>query len=311
MRRVVTVFGGNAFAGAGGQLTMRGQFEFAQGALKELTPLFSEDCQLLISHGNGPQVGHMLTRVEEALGKAYSIPLEVCVAESEGELGYVLQQSLYNMLLSEGISRPIVSLLTQVVVDEDDPAFLNPTKPIGPFFDQQRGQQMQDSGFAVVEDSGRGFRRVVPSPEPRRIVEIEVMEKLLEMGVIVVAAGGGGIPVVQRNGQLSGVEAVIDKDLTAAMIAEQLNAELLLILTGVPCAYRNFNADNQEAIGRIDTAQAKRLIEEGHFAPGSMLPKMEAALRFVTGGQRRAIICDPPSVQAALRGEAGTILDTT
>jgi carbamate kinase len=311
MSRVVVVFGGNAFASPEGRLTMAGQLQFAHDALRQVESLLDEGVELLISHGNGPQVGHILTRVEEALGKAYSIPLEVCVAESEGELGYVLQQSLYNVLQELGRSRSIVGLLTQVVVDENDDAFQNPTKPIGPFYEQADAESLRQKGFQVIEDAGRGFRRVVPSPQPRAIVELDVIRKLLALGVIVIAAGGGGIPVVQRNGRLHGLEAVIDKDLTAALMADQLDAELLVILTGVPCAYRHFNTPKQEAIGRVGVDRARTLLGEGHFAPGSMKPKMEAAIQFVTKPGRRAMICDPPSLARALRGAAGTLIEPT
>jgi carbamate kinase len=237
--------------------------------------------------------------------------LEVCVAESEGELGYVLEQSLYNVLSEIGCPRPIVSLLTQVVVDENDAAFENPTKPIGPFYDAAQAQPLREKGFHVMEDAGRGYRRVVASPRPREIVELDVIGRLLEMGVTVIAAGGGGIPVVRRHGRLQGVEAVIDKDLTAALIADRLNAELLIVLTGVPCAYRNFSTPRQEAIGRIRVDQARKLMAEGHFAPGSMGPKMDAAIQFVSKPNRRAIICDPPSLGEALQGRLGTVVEPT
>lgn len=311
MRRVVVVLGGNAFAAGGGRLTMASQMRFAHDALAQLEPLLTDDVELLISHGNGPQVGHILTRVEEALGKAYSIPLEVCVAESEGELGYVLQQSLYNVLSDLGRSRSIVSLLTQVVVDENDAAFENPTKPIGPFYNEQQAEPLRQKGFRVIEDAGRGFRRVVPSPRPREIVELDVINNLLAIGVTVIAAGGGGIPVARRDQRLHGVEAVIDKDHTAALIARQLDAEMLVILTGVPCAFRNFATASQEAIGHIRVDHARKLLAEGHFAPGSMQPKIEAATEFATRPGSRAIICDPPSLAAALIGQAGTIIEST
>ncbi len=311
MRRVVVVLGGNAFAARSGRLTMVGQLRFAHDALQHLELLLADDIELLISHGNGPQVGHILTRVEEALGKAYSIPLEVCVAESEGELGYVLEQSLYNVMHETCRSRPVVSLLTQVIVDENDAAFEHPTKPIGPFYGAAEAEPLRQKGFHVIEDAGRGYRRVVASPRPCEIVEIDVIRSLLEMGVTVIAAGGGGIPVVRHDGQLQGVEAVIDKDLTAALIADQLDADLLVVLTGVPCAYRNFNTPRQEAIARAGVDLACKLLEEGHFAPGSMGPKMEAAIQFVSKPGRRAIICDPPSLSAALQGRAGTIVEPT
>lgn len=308
LQRMVVVLGGNAFAGPGGRLTMEGQLQFAHDALRQLRPLLPLDTRLLISHGNGPQVGQIVTRVEAALGQAYAIPLEVCVAESEGELGYVLEQALHNVLVECGLQRPICTLLTQVVVAESDPAFVNPTKPIGVFYDRTAADALQRRGFAVREDAGRGFRRVVPSPEPLEIVELGILRTLFDTGVIAIAAGGGGVPVVRRDGRLTGVEAVIDKDLTAALLAHQLDAELLIILTDVPCAYRYFRSPQQEPIGRISVNEARRLIAEGHFASGSMQPKVEAAARFAVQPGRRAIICSPPLLADALRGTAGTIV---
>jgi carbamate kinase len=306
--RAIVVLGGNAFVPRHGRLTMAGQFRFARAALSHLQPLFREDIQLLISHGNGPQVGHILIRVEEALGKAYSIPLEVCVAESEGELGYVLEQTLHNLLIEVGAARPIAGLLTQVVVDADDPAFANPTKPIGPFYSAPQAKALRRQGFEVREDAGRGFRRVVPSPRPREIVEVEVIRRLLDMRIIVIAAGGGGIPVVRENGRLRGVEAVVDKDLAAALLGETLGADLLVILTGVPCAYRHFGTAQQEPIRCITVGQARRLLEEGHFPPGSMGPKIEAAIQFADRPGRAVVICDPASLSGALAGHAGTVI---
>lgn len=307
---IVVVLGGNAFAAPGGKLTMAEQFRFARSALQQLAPLLDSQAPLLISHGNGPQVGHMLTRVEESLGKAYAVGLEVCVAETEGELGYVLEQTLYNLLLDRGEYRPLVSVLTQVLVAPHDPAFADPSKPIGPFYDEARAAELTRQGFAVREDAGRGFRRVVPSPEPQQIVEFAVMEQLVERGVIVVAAGGGGIPVVQdESGRLQGVEAVIDKDRTAALLASQLDADQLVILTCVPCAYTHFGTPQQTPLGRLSASEARQLLTDGHFAPGSMGPKMEAAIRFVEQGGRRTIICDPPNLAAALDSQAGTRIE--
>jgi carbamate kinase len=305
-RRVVVALGGNAFAAAGRPLTMAGQFEFAQRALRELAPLLGDGSELLLSHGNGPQVGHMLARVERSLGAAYAVPLEVCVAESEGELGYVLLQSLHNVLAEAGLRRPVVSLLTQVRVAADDPAFGRPTKPVGPFYDEARARALAGQGYAIASDAGRGWRRVVPSPAPLEVLDLDVIAALLSLGVLVVAAGGGGIPVVEEAGRLRGVDAVIDKDATAALLGARLGAELLVILTGVACAYRDFGSPRQAPLPVLTPAQAERLLAEGHFAPGSMGPKIEAALRFAreTGGC--ALICDPPSLAAALAGRAGT-----
>ncbi|MDP6556833.1 MAG: carbamate kinase [Pirellulaceae bacterium] len=308
MDRVVAVLGGNAFAPSDGPMTMQGQIEFAHRAAEQLMPLLAEDTQLLISHGNGPQVGHILRRVEAALGQSYRLPLDVCVAESEGELGFVLGQALRNVVQEHGVSRGVISLLTQVEVRADDPAFDQPSKPIGPFLDHERAEQLRATGSHVVEDAGRGYRRVVPSPKPHRIIELDAIRVLLETGQIVVAGGGGGIPVVSKSGRLVGIEAVIDKDWTAALMADQLDAEMLVILTCVPCAYLFFNTDQQQAISQVTPAQLKTWLDEGHFAPGSMRPKVEAVIQFASKPDRRAIICDVESLPAALVGGAGTIV---
>ncbi|MFW5920426.1 MAG: carbamate kinase [Polyangiales bacterium] len=307
-RRVVAALGGNAFVPPGGKLTMAGQFRFAREAVGELEPLLGSEVQLLVAHGNGPQVGHMLVRVERSLGQAYEVPLEVCVAESEGELGYVLQQTIHNAFAERGSPRAVVSLITQVVVARDDPAFDDPTKPIGPFYERERAEELRAAGFAVREERGRGFRRVVPSPEPREVVEAEVIARLLELGIVVVAAGGGGVPVVRaEGGRLEGVDAVVDKDLSAALVADGIGADTLLILTGVPYAYIGWGTPEQEPVRSATPERVRELAGEGHFPPGSMGPKMEAAARFVerTPG-RKSIVCDPASLRAALAGTAGT-----
>lgn len=307
--RAIVVLGGNAFTKPGEELTMAGQFRFAHEALSCLQPLLTGEYELVLTHGNGPQVGHILTRVEESLGKAYTIPLEVCVAESEGEIGYVLEQTLYNLAAEHGANRPIATLLTQVIVDGDDPAFRNPTKPVGPFFTREAAEELRRKGLPVREDAGRGYRRVVPSPEPVEILETPVIEQLLDAGVLVIAAGGGGIPVVRKDNRLQGVEAVIDKDLASALLGGVLGARLMVVLTGVPCAYLNFGTPDREPLGRIDVQRAREYLAEGHFAPGSMQPKMEAAIRFAARPGARSVICDPASLADALQGNAGTAIE--
>ncbi len=309
-RRVLVALGGNAFAKPGRVLTMEGQLQFAREAVSFLTPLLDQNVSLVLTHGNGPQVGHILSRVEAGLGKAYSIPLEVCVAESEGELGYVLEQALHNLLVERGRTPSIATLLTQVVVDPDDPAFTTSTKPIGAYYDREQAAELTQKGFALQEDRARGgYRRVVPSPAPKDIIEWDVIDKLLKSGTLVIAAGGGGIPVVRdKTGQLCGVEAVVDKDLASALLGEKLGARLLVILTDVPCVYTCFGSPQQQPITTIDIRQAARFCDEGHFAVGSMKPKMEAAIRFANRPGARTIICDPPSLQEALLGRAGTII---
>lgn len=307
--RTMLVLGGNAFASPKKPLTMSGQFNFARQALGALSPLLIDGRDLVITHGNGPQVGHMLIRVEESLGKAYAMPLEVCVAESEGELGYVIQQTLHNVLIENGLKRPIAGLLTEVVVDAADSAFQTPTKPVGPFYNAGQADELRKKGFAVREDAGRGFRRVVPSPEPQEIVDVEVIETLLDSGTIVVAAGGGGIPVIRDGDQLRGVEAVVDKDLTSALLGAAIDSHLMIILTDVPCAYRNFGKADRSSIGRIGINETKRLYDGGHFAEGSMRPKIKAGIRFSCRKNCRTIICNVENLEQALVGNAGTIIE--
>jgi carbamate kinase len=306
--RLIIALGGNAFATPDEPLTMAGQFRFAKELAQQLAPLFRGNRQIVMTHGNGPQVGQMLVRVEEALGKAYAVPLEVCVAESEGELGYVLQQSLYNVLRESGGAPRIAGVLTQVLVSADDPAFAVPTKPVGQFYSAEQAERLRERGFHVCEDAGRGYRRMVPSPRPLRIVESDVIDALLNLGVIVIGAGGGGIPVVERDGKLGGIEAVVDKDLASAVLGAALDARELLILTGVPCAYRDFGTAQQKPLRRLTVAEAGQLVEEGHFTPGSMQPKIEAASQFAQRPGCRAMICDPASAIAAMAGAAGTII---
>ena len=304
--KLVISLGGNAFTGANEAMTMSGQFAFAAATLEPLSRFLDSDSQLLVTHGNGPQVGYILTRVEEALGKAYSLPLEVCVAESEGEIGYVLQQTLHNLTRGR---HPVATLLTQVLVDENDPAFLNPAKPVGPWFEPQQAATLQAAGIALVYDSdGRG-RRVVPSPRPTSIVEVQVIRQMLELGVIVIAAGGGGIPVVERNGRLEGVEAVVDKDLATALLAVAIGADLLVLVTGVSGVYTNFLSDDARLLEHIHPDELEALASAGHFPPGSMGPKVEAAIAYVRATGKRAVICQPRDLVQAIAGKLGTIVD--
>lgn len=307
----VVALGGNAFATQSRPLSMSGQFDLAERVLADLLPLLRDDAPLLVTHGNGPQVGHMLTRVERSLGEAYAIPLEVCVAETEGELGYVLLQSVHNVLRANDLQRSVASILTQVRVDADDPAFQSPTKPIGPFYDAERAEALRSEGFELREDAGRGYRRVVPSPQPREVIDRDVIEALWEMGAVVIAAGGGGVPVVDRGGRLEGVDAVVDKDATAGLLARKLGARRLLLVTAVPCAYLDFGREGQRALGAIDVEQAEAAMAEGHFAPGSMAPKVQAGIDFARAGGGTCVICAPENLSAALEGEAGTRIAAT
>lgn len=302
---VVISLGGNAFARAGEDMSMSGQFSFAADTLAPLAGLLRSGRRILITHGNGPQVGYILTRVEEALGKAYRLPLEVCVAESEGEIGYVLQQTVQNLTRGQ---RPVGTLLTQVLVAADDPAFEHPTKPVGPWFQADQAAALEKAGIALVYDEqGRG-RRVVASPQPREIIEIDVIRKMLDLGIVVIAAGGGGIPVVKREGRLQGVEAVVDKDLATAMLAVGVDAGQMVLVTGVPGVYRDFGTDRAQLLASTHPAELEELAVQGHFPPGDMGPKVAAAIDYVRSTGRRAVICQPADLVAAIAGQAGTVI---
>lgn len=303
----VVSLGGNAFARPGGDISMAGQFEFARQTLAPLVALLQPARKLLLTHGNGPQVGYMLTRVEAALGKAYALPLEVCVAESEGEIGYVLQQTLHNLTAGQ---HPVSTLLTQVLVDEADPAFFQPSKPIGPWFEPPQAAALEQAGFKLVYDkAGRG-RRVVPSPKPLEVIEMPVIRQLLALGIIVIAGGGGGIPVVRKGAQLQGVEAVVDKDLVSAMLAIGTDAEQFIMVTAVAGAYTDYDTESARLIERATPDQMTAWFAQGHFAAGTMGPKVEAAIQFVRATGRRAVICQPSDLPGALAGEAGTVVES-
>jgi carbamate kinase len=306
--RVVAALGGNAFAPRGTAATVEGERRFAREALAALAPFLAPGNELLVTHGNGPQIGHQLDRVERSRGTAYDLPLDVCVAQTQGELGYVLAQALRELVAEHGGARPVAALVTQVEVDPADPAFGRPSKPIGPLLGPAEAESLRARGAAVGDDSGHGLRRLVPSPEPRSVLEVEPIRRLLGLGAVVVAGGGGGVPLVRDDDVLRGVEAVVDKDLTSWLLADLLDAHLLAVLTDVPCACTDFRTPRQAPIGRVPASRARALLAEGHFAPGSMGPKMEACARFASRAGRRAIVCDPPGLPAALRGEGGTIV---
>jgi carbamate kinase len=304
--RLVVSLGGNAFSRDGEQMSMAGQFAFAARTLAPMADLLESDRQLLITHGNGPQVGFILTRVEEALGKAYALPLEVCVAESEGEIGYVLQQTVHNLTAGR---RAVATLLTQVLVDPEDPAFDRPTKPIGPWFDGEQAEALACSGIPVVRDGDGRARRVVASPRPQAVVEIEVIRRLLDLGVVVIAAGGGGIPVVRRGDALEGVEAVVDKDLATAMLGIGIGADQIVLVTGVPGIYLDFDTPDAVLLSSATPDQLEQWHRQGHFPAGTMGPKVEAAIQFVRATGGRAIICQPADLAGALQGRAGTAVE--
>ncbi|MBI2868104.1 MAG: carbamate kinase [Chloroflexi bacterium] len=302
----VVALGGNALLRRGEEPTVARQFRRAAAAMGHVATLAARRWSLVVTHGNGPQVGNILIRVEAALGKAYTLPLSMCVAESQGEIGYVIEQSLHNQLQVRGLKRPVVGLLTQVLVDRRDPAFKDPTKPIGPFYSGRQAALLRRKGFHLAQVDKAAWRRVVPSPQPLGIVEADTVRTLLRQGVIVIAAGGGGIPVTQEDGRLKGVDAVIDKDLASACLAKSIGAELLLILTDVPRVALNFGTNKQQDIPLMTATEARRYTAEGHFPPGSMGPKVAAAIDFVEHGGEKAIITCPERLLAALKGRQGT-----
>ena len=282
-------------------------------AMKETThhigAIVKDGWDVVLTHGNGPQVGFILRRSELAAHELHEVPLEACVADTQGSLGYALQQNLYNEFRALGIFKEVVTLVTQVEVDADDPAFAAPSKPIGGFMDMTTAVVQRDlHGWQIAEDAGRGWRRVVASPEPRRIIEATLIQQLLQSGAVVIAAGGGGIPVVRdEEGFLQGVPAVIDKDIASALLATAVGADLLLISTSIAKVMLYFNQPQERAIDQMSLDEAKQYMAEGiHFAKGSMGPKMQAVISFLENGGQQAIITTPENIPAALRGEAGT-----
>lgn len=307
--KVVVALGGNSLIKKGEKPTISNQFKNAKKTMEYLIPLIKNKNKLVITHGNGPQVGNILIRVEESLGKAYKIPLEVCVAESQGELGYMIEQSLQNVLTKNKIKIPVISILTQVIVDKKDSAFKNPTKPIGPFYSKAQAQKLKKKGFKIVEQIGRGWRKVVASPKPKSIDDVKIIDVLLRNKSIVIAAGGGGVPIVKDKGKiLHGAPAVIDKDLASACLANSIKAKTLIILMNEPNAYLNYKKPNQKPIKSLTLKEASKLLKEGQFPKGSMGPKIEAAINFIKKGGKQTIITSPSHIQKALIGKGGTII---
>jgi carbamate kinase len=303
----VVALGGNALVRAGERGEVGEQLRHIREAVQPLPLLLERGFRLAITHGNGPVVGHLLLQNEAARRIVPAMPLDVCDADSEGSIGYLTQQALGNVL-GAGKGRGVVSLVTQVVVDPGDPAFSDPTKPVGPFYGAEEAMQLQQTrGWDVREDAGRGWRRVVPSPQPLEIVESAPIGILLRHGVVVIAAGGGGIPVVRSaDGSLHGVEAVVDKDRASALLASQLGASHLIILTAVDCVYRGFGGRGQEPIRGMRIDEAGRLLRAGEFPPGSMGPKIESAIAFLQSGGREVLITLPERLAEALLGGCGT-----
>jgi carbamate kinase len=307
MQTAVVAIGGNSLIRAGEKGTIAEQMANVRRTADALVALIQDGYGLVITHGNGPQVGAALLRSERAADEAYRLPLDVCVAATQGEIGYLLQQALTERLVKAGLKRPVVSVLTQVVVAKDDPAMTHPTKPIGPFYTQRDAESRRARfGWAVIDDAARGWRRVVPSPQPLEIIEEGAIRALVASGALVIACGGGGIPVVRENGHFSGVDAVIDKDSASVLLALQIRADLLVISTDAEFVYVNYKQADQRALSRVDAAELRRYYEAGQFPPGSMGPKVAAALRFVESGGERALITTYERLGEAVHGRAGT-----
>jgi carbamate kinase len=305
----VVAIGGNSLIPDKTHMSVQDQYMAAHETCVHIADMIEHGWTVAISHGNGPQVGFVLRRSELARHELHEVPLDACDADTQGAIGYAIQQNLYNEFLRRGIERVVATVVTQVEVDPEDPAFANPTKPIGVFMSEaDAGRRRKEDGWNVIQDAGRGWRRVVPSPMPRRIVEEAAVKRLLEAGIIVVAGGGGGIPVVaDKDGNLVGTAAVIDKDHTSSLLARRIGAELLLITTAVEKVCLNFGSPDEKAVDRMTLAQAKQYLAEGtHFAEGSMAPKIRAIISFLEGGGKRAIITNPQNIERAIKAQTGT-----
>ncbi|MCP4686150.1 MAG: carbamate kinase [bacterium] len=310
-KTAVVALGGNAITLPGVEDTIANQFANTRKSLDGIVELIRDGYNLVVSHGNGPQVGNALLRIELARGKAPILPLGVCVADTEGGMGYMIEQSLQNRLRQEGIDRPVVTIITQMLVKPDDPAISDPSKYIGQFYTEEEAKLFGETrGWHLKEDANRGWRRVVPSPMPLRALEAETIKLLVHSGTIVIAAGGGGIPVYRdENGKLEGLDAVIDKDLASAVLAREIGAEKLAILTSVDNVSTDFGGPKEKALERVTVSEMKNLQAEGHFPPGSMGPKVKAAVTFMENGGGMVTITSFEKVCKALRGEAGTRIE--
>jgi carbamate kinase len=306
-KTAVIAIGGNSLIKDEKHQTVPDQFEAARENCAPIASMIEQGWKIAITHGNGPQIGFILLRSELASHVLHTVPLDSCGAETQGSIGYMLQQSLNNELKSRGINKQIATVVTQVVVKKNDPAFKNPTKPIGPFYEEDKAEKCEKvRGWSMVEDAGRGWRRVVPSPMPIRIIEQDVIKTLINQGIIVIGVGGGGIPVVEKAGKLKGVEAVIDKDLASALLAVGIKADIFLISTAVEKVALNFGKPNERALDKMTLAEAKRYYNEGHFPSGSMGPKIQAVINYLQNGGKKALITNPNNVERALLGETGT-----
>jgi carbamate kinase len=304
----VVAVGGNSLIKDETHKTIPDQFAASVESMHHIADMIEMGWDVVVTHGNGPQVGFILRRSELSRHELHEVALDYCGADTQGAIGYMFVQALHNEFLKRGIHKKAVCVVTQTIVDRNDRAFQNPSKPIGSFMSEDMAKERATKeGWSVVEDAGRGWRRVVASPNPKQIVEADVIKDLIQAGYVVIGVGGGGIPVVEKeNGDLLGVEAVIDKDFGSALLANMIHADLFIISTAVEKVAINFNKPDQQWLDQMTLEEAKRYIGEGHFAKGSMLPKIQAIIRFLESGGRRALITNPENITRALNGKTGT-----
>ncbi|MCB0281109.1 MAG: carbamate kinase [Calditrichae bacterium] len=307
---VVVALGGNAITREFEEGNITEQFENTRRSLRSVIRLIQDGYRVVVTHGNGPQVGNALIRVEETRHIVPPLPLGVIVADLEGGMGYMIEQCLQNKLHDAGLQKDVTTVLTQVIVDPDDPSIQNPTKFVGPFFKQEQVADLEaQRGWTMKEDKGRGYRRVVPSPVPQGIVEKKIIKTLLKENIVVIAAGGGGIPVYHDNrGWLEGIDAVIDKDLASAVLGNEIGATKLIILTGVDKVAVGYKTENQRDLDRLNVAEALKYLDEGEFPKGSMGPKIQAAINFIDNGGEEVLITSIEKVSDALDGKSGTLI---
>ncbi|MEF2244423.1 MULTISPECIES: carbamate kinase [unclassified Paenibacillus] len=308
---VVVAIGGNALVKDNGYDSVQDQYEAVCSITANIADMVQDGCEVVVTHGNGPQVGFAMRRSEIAHKEQgmSSVPLVNCVADTQGGIGYMIQQALTNEFIKRGLNKKVVTIITQVEVNKDDPNFHNPTKPVGAFFTEEMADSMRQEHpeWVLVEDSGRGYRRVVPSPKPIDIVEKDAIKAMIDAGFVVVAVGGGGIPVVKReDSTYEGIDAVIDKDFATSLLADQLQADSLIITTGVPKVCINFGKPDQQELDEISMEQLEQYMKERHFPAGSMLPKVEASLKFLHHNGQNVIITNPENLRAAIHHNAGT-----
>jgi len=308
-KTAVVAIGGNALIKDSAHQTVPDQLKATIETCSHLASIIQSGWRIVITHGNGPQVGFILMRSELSRNVLHEVPLDFCVADTQGAIGYMIQQSLRNELKNRNIDNQITTVVTQVLVDKDDPAFKNPTKPLGPFYDREKAMKYKaELGWEIAEDAGRGWRRVVPSPIPLQIIELNVIESLVKRGITVIALGGGGIPVIIEGGRLKGVEAVIDKDYASGLLAASIKTDLFLILTSVEKVALNYGKPDQKWLDRLTLKEAREYLSEGHFLPGSMGPKIEAAISYLEHGGKKVLVTSPENLERALAGKTGTVI---